>query len=197
MIGLKQTTGTGYTPYFYQAGQYLWKPLSASTTPQKLYKEQSGGYDFTTEMPAFYRPQTVEQIIQKGYLGVRNAEPETAILSDKHNTLWQGLDDIIQQVRHRYEIYNANIRQVEMGKCYIITDLFRREAYRGGAPADSKEQYMTTKQLQELYMQERDERVRLWQDVSKLKLLLPENARQFLSAHRKMSILEDQRSDLN
>ena len=197
MVEYKQATETGYTPYFYAAGQYLWKPLESPGTLQKLYKEPSGGYDFTTEIPAFYRPQTVEQIIQRGYLAVRKTEPETAILSDKQSTFWQGLDGIIQQVRNRYEIYDRNVYQIELGKCYVITDLLKQEAWRGRLPPNVKEHQRLTSQLNELYQQERDERVRLWQDVSKLKLLLPEAAQQYLSAHRKVSILKDQRSELN
>lgn len=197
MVEFRHTTYTGYTPYFYQAGLYLWKPLESAAAVNKLYKEPSGGYDFTTEKPVFYHPQTVEQIIQKGYFAVSRTEPETAILSDKQSTFWQGLDGIIQQVRKRYEIYNRNIYQIELGKCYVITDLLKQDAWKGGLPPNIREHQRLTKQLGDLYQQERDERVKLWQDVSKLKLLLPEAAQQYLSAHRKVSILKDQRSELN
>lgn len=188
---------TGYRPYFYQAGHYLWQPLTKESTLQKLYSQPSEGYDFTGHLPAFHRPQTVEQRILRGYLAVPQTEPETAIITDKHRTSWQGLDDIIKQVRHRYEIYDRHIYQIEQGKCYAISGLWEQEAHRGGVPATSKEHYSLTKRLLELYEQERTERVGLWQDVSRLKLLLPETAQQYLSAHRKVSILNDQRSELN
>jgi hypothetical protein len=148
-------------------------------------------------VPAFYRPQTIEQIILRGYLAVPQSEPETAIITDKHRTSWQGLDDIIRQVRHRYDIYGKHIHQIEQGKCYVISNLWEQQAYRGGVPATSKEHYSVTKRLQELYEQEREERVSLWRDISKLRLILPETAQQYLSAHRKVSILSDQKSDLN
>jgi hypothetical protein len=52
-------------------------------------------------------------------------------------------------------------------------------------PANSKEVYGLNKTLQKLYMQQMDERVRLWQDVSRLRLTLPESAQSYLSAYRK------------
>ena len=197
MADHKQDGFTGYVPYFYEAGHYLFKPLRTGTTFEKLYHEPSEGYNFTSGQSAFHYPQTVEQVIQRGYLAVPKTEAETAIITDKHRTFWQGLDDIVRQVRHRYDIYNKHIYEIEQGKCYAINSLWEQEAHHGGVAASSKELYGLTKQIQELYQQEREERVSLWQDISRLKLLLPETAQQYLSAHRKVSILNDQRSDLN
>jgi hypothetical protein len=199
MIAYKQPESAGYKPYFYEAGLYLWKPLTSSA-PQKLYKEHSGEYDFTSDLTkgtASYHPQTIEQVIKRGYLAVAQAAPETALLTDKQRTFWQGLDDIIRQVRKRYEICEENIYQIEKGVCYALSRLYQVEAHRGGVPADAKERYRLSKQVQELYQQEREERVLLWQDISRLKLSLPEAAQQYLSAHRKVSILKDQKSELN
>ncbi len=189
---------TGYVPYFYEAGQYLWQPMPQSYAQKNLYSQSSSGYDFSSDVSggmSAYRPQTVDQIIRKGYLAVPESEPETAIITDKHQTSWQGLDDVIHQIRGRYSIYADNMRQIEHGKCYAISAMFDMEAYRGNIPSDSKEQYRTNKQLHELYQQERDERVRLWQDVSKLRSALPENAQRYLSASRKLSMLNDEDGD--
>ena len=49
--------------------------------------------------------------------------------------------------------------------------------------------------MNDLYMEQRAERVSLWRDVSRLRLELPENAQQYLSAYRKVSILEDDKGD--
>jgi hypothetical protein len=187
---------TGYRPYFYDSGGYLFKPVQGSGTLSRLYSQPSGGYDFSSFSKGFYRPQTVEQVIQKGYLAVPQSEPETAILTDKKQTSWQGLDDIIRQVRWRYDIYNDNIYQIEQGKCYAISAKYEIEAHRGGIPSDSKEVYSVTKQLRELYEQQRKERVLLWQDISRLRQQLPESAAEYLAAYRKVSILEDDRGDL-
>lgn len=199
MIYYKQTEGTGYKPYFYEAGLYLWKSPETSAA-QKLYKEQPGEYDFTSDLNRghkTYTPQTIEQIIKRGYLAVSKEEPETALLTDKERIFWQGLDDIIRQVRTRYELAEENIYQINRGICYTLSRIYQVESHRGGVPADAKERYRLLKQVQELYQQEREERVLLWQDISRLKLAMPETAQQFLSAHRKVSILKGQNSELN
>lgn len=186
-------------PYFYQWGHYLWQPYRGSTILKDMYKKPSGGYLFsgdTTVSTGFERPQTVEQVIQRGYLAVPGTEPETAILTDKQQTLWQGLDDIISQVRRRYDIYRQHIHEIQKGVCYALSTIYEVQAYRGGVPADGKERYRLAKQLQELYQLERDERVKCWQDVSRLRLQLPETAQQYLAAHRKVSILNDENGDL-
>ena len=166
---------------------------------ESLYSQPSGAYDFSSDIgqgAGFYKPQTVEQVVQRGYLAVPQTEPETASITDKQHTFWQGLDDIIRQVRSRHEIYDKHIYSIEQGKCYAMNTLYEAQAYRGGVPADSKERYSLTKRLQELYQLQREERTSLWQDVSRLKQQLPETAQQYLSAHRKVSILNDENGDL-
>lgn len=183
-----------YRPYFYQSGLFLAYNMPGNPGTPGLPATGSAGYDFSSEhrpwMPSG-RPQTVEQIISQGYFPIRESESETAIISDKKQTSGLGLADIIQQVRQRYEIYERNIYQIELGKCYTLSSMFTVEAHRGGVPPNSREAYSLNKSLGEFYEQERDERVRLWQDVSRLKQTLPELAQQYLSAHRKVSILED------
>ena len=122
-------------------------------------------------------------------------KPESAMISDKAHTSWQGLDDIIGQVRQRHDIYQTNLYEIELAKCYAITHLLTMESQRGGVPADSRETYSLTKRIHELYQDQRDERVRFWQDVSRLKQSLPELARYYLGAYRKLSILEDTAGD--
>ena len=57
-------------------------------------------------------------------------------------------------------------------------------------------EYSVNKRLDELYSDQRDERVNLWRDVSRLRIQLPENAQQYLSAYRKVAILEDTKGDV-
>ena len=183
-----------YIPYFYQSGKFLVYDIPAKTGSRELPGQSGSGYDFTSDLlqtRAYPRSQTVEDIIQRGYFPIRESEPETAIISDKKQTSGLGLSDIIHQVRQRYEIYERNIYQIELGKCYTLNSVFTVEAHRGGVPPNSREAYSLNKSLGEFYEQERDERVRLWQDVSRLKQTLPELAQQYLSAYRKVSILED------
>ena len=184
---------SGYRPYFYQSGKFLAYDLPGRE-PKSTYFSRTTGYDFTSDLvpkSTWPKTQTVEDIVQRGYFPISKSEPETAIISDKKQTSGLGLSDIISQVRKRYQIYERNNYQIELGKCYALNSVFYVEAMRGGLPQNSREAYSLTKSLRELYEQQRDERVKLWQDVSKLKQALPEQAQQYLTAYRKVSILED------
>ena len=186
-----------YVPYFYQSGKFLSYDIP-HRGPASAYFSTSTGYDFTSDIvPKSSRPRgpTVEDIIKNGYFSIPKSEPETAIISDKKQTSALGLGDIIGQVRQRYEIYERNVYQIELGKCYTISSQLAVEASRGGVCMNSKEAYSLNKNLQELYEQQRDERTKLWQDVSRLKQNLPEQAQQYLAAYRKVSILEGSEGD--
>ncbi len=93
------------------------------------------------------------------------------------------------------EVYDKNIYEIEIGKCYAVSSAHAIESARGGIALNSKEMYGLNKSISEFYQQQRDERVNLWRDVSRLRLQLPENAQQYLSAYRKVSILEDDEGD--
>lgn len=186
-----------YVPYFYQSGKFLLYDIPRRD-PTSAYFGTSTGYDFTSDLvPKSRRPRglTVEDIVSNGYFPIPKVEPETALLSDRKHTSGLGLGDIISQVRQRYEIYERNIYQIELGKCDTISSQLAVEASRGGVCMSSKEAYSLNKNLQELYAQQRDERVRLWQDISRLKQALSEQAQQYLAAYRKVSILEDDNGD--
>jgi len=186
-----------YVPYFYQSGKFLSYDIPHRAA-RSSYFGRTTGYDFTSDIvPNSSRPRgpTVEDIINKGYFPIPKGEPETAILSDKKHTSSLGLGGIINQVRQRYEIYDRNIYEIELGKCYTLSSMFAIEAERGGVRQSSREAYSLNKSLRELYEQQRDERVRLWQDISRLKQSLPEQAQQYLAAYRKVSILEDDQGD--
>ncbi len=190
--------GGEYIPYFYQSGKFLIYNMPSKTGLRERVSQSYGRYDFTSDLfqkRVYPAVQTIEDVIQRGHFPIPRSEPETAILSDKKQTSRLGLSDIIQQVRQRYEIYDRNIYQIELGKCYTLSAMFGLEAERGGVRFSSREVYSLNKKLQEFYEQERDERVRLWQDVSRLKLALPEQAQQYLTAHRKVSILEGDEGD--
>jgi len=186
-----------YVPYFYKSGKFLLYDIPHKS-PKSGYFGTSAGYDFTSDIVPKsdrLRSPTVEDIINNGYFPIPKSEPETAIISDKKHTAGLGLGDIISQVRQRYEIYDRNIYQIELGKCYTISSQFAVESSRGGVRMSSREAYSLNKSLRELYEQQRDERVRLWQDISRLRQSLPEQAQQYLAAYRKVSILEDDKGD--
>lgn len=189
----------GYQPYFYHAGlfaRYLVPAVNAR--PQR--REQTGStYDFSSDYPAGVRPnqfQTVEQIITHGYFSVPDANPITALISDKMHVSKLGLDDVIHQVRSRYDIYHRNIEELNESVCEVHNGLFRQLADHGTLVANQKQQYSVTKQVQKLYEQQREERSNLWRDVSRLKLALPETAQLYLSAYRKVALLKDNEGDV-
>ena len=185
--------GPQYMPYFYAAGLFVNYNIPQSEAQRTNQDKPSTGYDFTSDLTHKSSPkwhQTVEDIIRSGYLSVPKAELETAMISDKQDIAFLGLDDVITQVRSRYEIYQHNMYEIEQGKCYMTSSMLAVEAMRGGVRLDSREAYSLSKGLREFYQLQRDERVRLWQDISRLKQVLPEHAQSYLGAYRKLAILE-------
>ena len=185
-----------YVVYFYESGlsnQYQQRQKDLLVGPNY---GPAGLYDFSSDLSVRHpwpTPQTVEQIVSSGYLSIPKGEPETAIISDRKNTSWLGLDDVIGQIRNRYEVYDSNIYELEKAKCTTINCLFQHRAYHG--PTISKIEYSVDKRLDGLYSEQREERTNLWRDISRLRLLLPEQAQNYLSAYRKVSILEDTKGD--
>jgi hypothetical protein len=191
----KPHLGPEYVPYFYAAGRFLLRDLPHGTLPAVRYSVPAS-YDFTSDLfrrKAYPVPQTVEQVIQKGYLAIPKSDPETATISDKKETARLGLDDVISQIRNRHALYQQNMYELELAKCSVINSFYKHEAYHG--PSDSKIEYSMDKRLDELYADQRKERTDLWRDVSRLRLQLPENAQNYLTAYRKVSILEDDKGD--
>lgn len=191
-------SGPGYVPYFYQRGlHYLY------LTPEHLRIRPS--YEPAAEAPflptdsslrwKLDHPQTVEQIVARGYLATPPSEPEFAILHDKAHTSWLGLDDVITQIRRRYEIHERMVYQIDLSVSAARNAIYQHEAYRGPGSADSKQHYAKHKAIQKLYEEKRFEQVALWKDVSRLRMLLPENAQMYLGASRKLTILNDEPGD--
>ena len=182
--------------YMYRSDLFPVYQMSGRNTFSALESKGSSDYDFTSDLinkKPYFKQQTVEDVIRHGYLSIPKTAPETAIISDKKRTAWLGLDDIIGQVRHRFQVYQQNIYELELSKCAAINCLHKHRAYHG--PTDSKVEYSVNKRLDGLYSDQREERVNLWRDISRLKLLLPENAQHYLSAHRKAAILKEDRGD--
>jgi len=188
-INTHQSPAPGsYVPYFYQAGifdRYGLMPVYLGAQQRhRLRDSRSHSEGF----PALDHPQTVEQIIAHGYFSAPAGEPEMALLSDKKATSWLGLDDLISQVRHRYEVYRQNMYELELAKSAATNSLYAHWAYHG--LPDAKQFYSRHKRIQELYQEQRDQRVNLWRDVSRLRLGLPESLQSYLSSHRKLQALE-------
>lgn len=136
---------------------------------------------------------TIDALIRDGELRVPGGDPALAILSDKHVLGWAGVEDVIAQIRARYEIYERNLRDLLYASCAATNALHAWRAERG-EPSDRQLDNLH-KTLQGLYEEERAERQSLWRDISRLRLALPELAGSYLSAARKLQILNQPGGD--
>ena len=176
-----------YTSPRYQLRRYA--PIAARSQPET---KPSSPYEFsasTISNPVDQGPHTVEQLVTQGYFAISTSMPETALLEDRKHTSWLSLEDAISQVRQRLDIYSQNMYELKLAQCAAQNDLFAFES-KYGWPAPTEQQYVMGKRLQRLYSEQREERVSLWKDVSMLKQELPEALRQYLSATRKLQILD-------
>jgi hypothetical protein len=188
----------GYVPYVYASGRAFVYSFLPGKYNRRVPDTSPSRYDFTSDLigpKQTIRHETVEDIVARGYFSVPGAEPELALISDKHQTSRLGLTDVIQQVRQRYEIYQRNLYDLDTCACNAYNAMMSMIAHRGGTWLSSRELYGLSKRLFEVDLQKQQERVGLWSDISKLKQLLPEQAQNYLSAYRKMSILTDSEGD--
>ncbi|MHC4520286.1 MAG: hypothetical protein ACYTAS_16980, partial [Planctomycetota bacterium] len=101
-----------YVAYFYDSGIIQRYLANKSQALIDLNTRPTAPYDFSSDLvgqKGFHQPPTVEQIIARGYLAVARSDPVEAIISDKKDTSWLGLDDVISQIRGRYELYHRNM----------------------------------------------------------------------------------------
>lgn len=142
----------------------------------------------TQRWPSNTPMETIEDVLARGYFVPPQGDPVTAVLTDRRSTAWLGLDDAISQVRVRYEIYGRNVRDILYATAAATNALHTWAAERGW-PSDRQLDNLG-KTLQNLYTQEREERVTLWRDVARIRAELPEAAQTYLSAHRKLQLLD-------
>lgn len=129
-------------------------------------------------------PQTVEDLVRDGYFAVSKREPETAVIVDRQDMAWLTLDDALTQIREREEIYRKNLLEIEWAKCYAFGELARL-----GWPASDQTSALYQRRIADLHADQRAERVRFWNDLSRVRQLVPPSAQLYLSAIRKSQIL--------
>jgi hypothetical protein len=182
-----------YVPYFYQSGKFQYATPARKSPVQ--YQTPYNSYDFTSNAKSLFdpdQPQTVEQIIYHGYLSIPTGDPVTAMITDSRHTAWLGLDDAIGQIRKRYEIYQQNIYELLLSQCSAINTFLKHcDRIRPDQP-DDRLYYSLNKNLQRLYSQEREERIDLWRDISRIRQSLPESAQRYLSAFRKSTLMDEE-----
>jgi hypothetical protein len=181
-----------YQPYLYQSGRFqTYGVLSWTPSSRTPFRSEAATY-FSS--PQLGRPWdrlfTVEQIIAHGYFSVPYALPETGLISDKLHTSRMGLEDLVSQIRGRTALYQKNMEELALAQCEADNAVFRQEADQGH-PADARQRYSANKRIQDLYQEQREERVNLWKDVSRLRLAFPELTQSYLASYRKMSLLDD------
>ena len=155
-------------------------------------------YNFTSDRNILVnpdQPQTVEQILENGYFVTPTGDPVTAMITDRKHTSWLGLDDTINQIRQRYEIYDKNIEMIELAKCYSVNTFLKHYDQVKPMPVSDRIYYSLNKNLQKFYLQQVEERVTLWRDVSRIRQSLPESAQNYLASCRKVAMLEDNKGD--
>ena len=135
-------------------------------------------------------PQTVEQLIYQGFFAAPRYDSETAILHDKKHTSWMALDDVLGQIRDRYDIYKRNMLDIQWSQCYAFNEMAR-----GGWPPSEEQHALYERRMQDLRSEQRDERITFWRDVSRIRERIPESAQQYLSAFRKIELLDDTGGD--
>lgn len=133
---------------------------------------------------------TIDTLIATGSFAIPPADPVAALFSDRQYTNRLSLTDALTQIRQRYDLYRLNMSDLEQAKL-TATDC-RRSWFNppGWKPEDDPELLQTLEALSQL---QRQERISLWQDISRLRTSLPETIQQYLGASRKMDLLNDTR----
>lgn len=141
----------------------------------------------TVDRPPYLGPQTVEDIVARGYLVISGGDPATALVTDRTDTSRLALEDAISQIRARYALHRQAMYQLQQARLAASNEMHTWEAERGSL--DTGQLAAVHAALQDLYRQERLEDLNLWRDISRLRSELPEAAREYLSAYRRHSLL--------
>ena len=133
------------------------------------------------------KPQSINEIIKDGELALQQTEPTLALLSDRQHTTWLGLDDLIDQLRSRFTLHRQTIAGIEYAKVAATNEFYALGLQNG--PPNVPQVFALHDRLQSFYQEGREEKVRFWRDVSRLRQVMPEAVQLYLSAYRKAAIL--------
>lgn len=187
---INRQTEPGYVPYHYASGRF--HHYGTLTMPSARTPYRHASYNFSQLRTAWSGPppQTVEGIIAQGYLAIPPSDPDFSLIADKHHVGWLGLDDAVRQIRLRKDIYQNHMEELTLSMCEANNAVHRQEADQG-APANERQRDAANKMIQDSYEQQRNERVNLWRDVTRIQATLPELVQSYLSSGRKRSILSE------
>jgi len=131
--------------------------------------------------------QSINEIIKDGELALQKTEPTLALLTDRQHTTWLGLDDLIDQLRSRFTLHRQTLAGIEYAKVAATNEFYALGLQNG--PPDVPQVFALHDRLQSFYQEGREEKVRFWRDVSRLRQVMPEAVQLYLSAYRKAAIL--------
>ena len=131
---------------------------------------------------------SVDQVVMNGYMPICHTEPIGGILGDGKTASWMQVDDLICQIRSRYEIYSLHMYGLLREEILTRNAAMNWHRPPGWTPMEDPD---VLRSVQALESQRRQERTGLWRDVSQLRQSLPQLAREYLSAHRRSEILRD------
>ncbi len=131
--------------------------------------------------------QSINEIIKDGELALQKTEPTLALLTDRQHTTWLGLDDLIDQLRSRFTLHRQTIAGIEYAKVAATNEFYALGLQNG--PPNVPQVFALHDRLQSFYQEGREEKVRFWRDVSRLRQVMPEAVQLYLSAYRKAAIL--------
>jgi hypothetical protein len=163
-------------PYAVPPARYLGYPTEPFCTPAPEDRRYAGLHP------------TIDTLIATGSFAIPPADPVAALFSDRRYTTRLSLTDALSQIRQRYELYRLNMSDLEQAKLTACNS--RRSGFDppGWKPEDDPE---LVQSLEALSQMQRQERIGLWQDISRLRTSLPETIQQYLGASRKMDLLND------
>ncbi|MCO6437312.1 MAG: hypothetical protein J5J06_09525 [Phycisphaerae bacterium] len=124
----------------------------------------------------------INAIVAAGYVPVPSGDPAARLIADRRQTANLALDDVITELRSRYEVWRQNTAEIVASRLHVCNQLHHWEAYFGPPREELRASVQTL--LLRLDRQKRDERISRWRDASRLRQALPESIRQYFSAHR-------------
>ena len=130
---------------------------------------------------------TIDQIVDHGYLPVPAAEPVEAMIDDRHRVSGLGLEDCLAQMQRRYELYEQHMNALTYTRMRAINAAQSWFDVAGRLTKGADPELERT--LRDLDQQQREERLSLWRDVSRLRQQMPEWVRAYLETHRRSHLI--------
>lgn len=147
----------------------------------------------TADSPLARCGMNLDGIVQRGYFSAPQTDPVMAMITDRRDSLSMGLDDAIQQLRSRYDIYRLHMYDLELAKLSAINSFHTWHMESQHLPPEQRQ--AMHQMLHDLYTDQRTERAAFWRDASRIRQAMPQWVQDYLGALRKTQILDDNQGD--